>query len=501
MIKLDKKFEILQGYYIGGKGIKKIARENHISKTTVKKYIREYGTQKEEILANGDKSEIILSMTEMPKYKKRKTGQRRVITPEVEKTVKKCLEENEKKRSQGQGKICMKSIDIYELLREKGIQISYPSVNNYVNEVRVKEQEAYIKQAYEYGEVCEFDWCEAKLLIGGKMVIYRLAVFTMAASNMRYGRLYRSEDSQAFVDAHVNFISYAGGIPRCMVYDNMRVAIAKFVGRSEKEATIELKQLSTYYGFGYRFCNIRKGNEKGHVERSVEYVRRKAYSTESEFENEEMAQRRLINTIERLNADKKEDVEEEIASMRPSIPAYTSIVRTTGIVNKLSCISYKQNQYSVEDKMVGKEVEIQAYIDEIVIKYEGKEVGRHARTYESHAWTLDIMHYRGTLSRKPGALGSSVCLRQTCEWVREMYEKYFRASAKEFIMMLDLFDRHTKTEIEGAIHTLARAGARVQADSVRMILGNKPYDRQFEKNDEIEEACEMQLRKYGEVGA
>jgi len=157
MIKLDKKFEILQGYYIDGKGIKKLARENHISKTTVKKYIREYGAQKEEILANGDKSEIILAMTDKPKYKKREPGKRRVITKEVEETVKKCLDENEKKRSNGQGKICMKSIDIYELLKSQGIQISYPSVNKYVNELTDKAKEAYIKQAYEYGEVCEFE--------------------------------------------------------------------------------------------------------------------------------------------------------------------------------------------------------------------------------------------------------------------------------------------------------------------------------------------------------
>lgn len=333
------------------------------------------------------------------------------------------------------------------------------------------------------------------------MVVYRLAVFTMAASNMRYGRLYRSEDSQAFVDAHARFYGQAGGIPKCMVYDNMRVAIARFVGRSEKESTVELKQLSTYYGFGYRFCNIRRANEKGHVERSCEYVRRKAYSVESEFESEEAAQKRLSETVERLNGEKQDEVAKELSGMNPGMPPYTSIVRASGIVNKLSCISYKQNHYSVEDRLVGKEVEIQACIEEIVIRYEGDEVGRHRRSYESHAWTLDIMHYRGTLSRKPGALGSSVCLRQTCEWVRELYETHFRASAREFIQMLDLFDSHTQAQIEGAVRALTQAGARVQADSIRMILGNKPHEQQREENNEIEEACETQLRKYGEVGA
>ena len=40
-----------------------------------------------------------------------------------------------------------------------------------------------------------------------------------------------------------------------------------------------LVKLSLYYGFHYRFCNPASGNEKGHVERSVEVVRRKRLPT------------------------------------------------------------------------------------------------------------------------------------------------------------------------------------------------------------------------------
>jgi len=39
---------------------------------------------------------------------------------------------------------------------------------------------------------------------------------------------------------------------------------------------------------------------------------------------------------------------------------------------------------------VGKEVEILAYTDEIVVKHEGEEVGRHKRTYENHVYTLNM---------------------------------------------------------------------------------------------------------------
>ena len=45
----------------------------------------------------------------------------------------------------------------------------------------------------------------------------------------------------------------------------MKVAVAKFVSKTEKVPTEDLLKLSIYYGFKYRFCNARKGNEKGHV--------------------------------------------------------------------------------------------------------------------------------------------------------------------------------------------------------------------------------------------
>ena len=46
---------------------------------------------------------------------------------------------------------------------------------------------------------------------------------------------------------------------------------------------ISLLKLSLYYKFNFRFCNAYSGNEKGHVERSVEIIRRKAFSKNTSF--------------------------------------------------------------------------------------------------------------------------------------------------------------------------------------------------------------------------
>lgn len=89
--------------------------------------------------------------------------------------------------------------------------------------------------------------------------------------------LFRSQDTPAFQQSHAEFFHYCKVTFHTMVYDNMKVAVKKFVGLHEKEPTEVLMQLSIYYGFKFRFCNIASGNEKGHVERSAEFIRRKAF--------------------------------------------------------------------------------------------------------------------------------------------------------------------------------------------------------------------------------
>lgn len=42
----------------------------------------------------------------------------------------------------------------------------------------------------------------------------------------------------------------------------MKQAVKKFVGKNEKEATEDLIKLSLYYGFKYRFCNIKVGMKR-----------------------------------------------------------------------------------------------------------------------------------------------------------------------------------------------------------------------------------------------
>jgi len=102
--------------------------------------------------------------------------------------------------------------------------------------------------------------------------------FTTAGGNYHYGDLYHNQKTESFLDTHANFFEEILGVHKKVVYDNARVVVAKFVGNCQKGPTNEPLKLSTYYNFSFRFCNILRANEKGHVERSMKYVRRKVFS-------------------------------------------------------------------------------------------------------------------------------------------------------------------------------------------------------------------------------
>jgi len=273
---IDKQLIVI-GYFRQGKSKKQLARELHLSLHTIRKYISQH---RKEMTAVGLAAEILppQGIIHPPRYKSA-VRKKAVLTEEVCQLIDKYLAENKIKRHSGRHKQQMKKIDIHEALVSVGHQISYNSVCRYVRAHDAKNKEVFIRQHYAPGQAVEFDWGEVKVFIGGKRKTKMLAVFTSSHSNHRWAMLYNRQDMSSFLHSHAMYFADVGGVHQEVVYDNMRTAVRKFsLSNKDKEPTESLLKMSCYYKFDYRFCNAGKGNEKGHVERSVEYVRRKAFA-------------------------------------------------------------------------------------------------------------------------------------------------------------------------------------------------------------------------------
>lgn len=175
-----------------------------------------------------------------------------------------------------------------------------------------------------------------------------MVVFTPTKSEIKYAILFKSQDKVAFQQSHADFFSFCKGNFKTMTYDNMRVAVKKFVGLFEKEPTKALKELSIYYGCNFRFTNIARGNEKGHVERSVEYVRRKVFSEpgNDKFDTLAEANKFLFDGCMRLNNKEvsnrlvpMEVFKEEQKHLYPNLRKFESYIYSENRVDKYSTVT------------------------------------------------------------------------------------------------------------------------------------------------------------------
>ena len=268
-----------------------------------------------------------------------------------------------------------------------------------------------------------------------------------------------------------------------MVYDNMRVAVAKFIGKHEKEPTRALLDLRSHYGFNHRFCNARKGNEKGHVERSVEYIRRKAFGFTHSFDSLEVAQQHLLRIIEQINQTKQQltgkSANELFEQEKPCLLPVSSDLNCSEMVelrvDKYATVSFRTNRYSVPDHLVGDFVAIKFFSSELEIYHKDSLLGKHPRNYGKHQWVIAIEHYLPTLKRKPGALSASVALISST-YLKQLYQTYFTQSPRDFIELLEYCKTYQvdHERLENTVNRLLSANCSlINTERIKALLGNK----------------------------
>ncbi len=478
------KQEIIINSYRDGKSQRSISRELQISRRTVKKYIEEYESYQHNSTSN---PELLSGYLSQPSTYRTANRCKFKLTREVQSAIDNLLETNEQKKHSGLRKQMLKKCDIYEQINQQGFEIGYTTVCNYIRSKATASpnKEAFIRQVYQPGKECEFDWGEIKIYISGVLTRFQLAVFTASYSNYRYAAIYQRQDTLAFMESHVSFFDYTQGVFDQMVYDNMRVAVAKFVGKYEKEPTQALLQMRGHYQFNHRFCNAYRGNEKGHVERSVEYIRRKAFGVKGHFDTLHDAEQWLMFIIEKLNSTKQQLTGktadqmfmEEKKVLRPVSSKLACSEQIKLRVDKYSTISYRTNRYSVPDNLVGQFVDVKIQSHQIHIYQENAIVASHGRSYGKHQWIIGIEHYLSTFKKKPGALKGSVALASS-SYLKQLYFNSFSGVPRDFIELLDYCHKHqiTNENLKLAIERLINSGiVQISTEQVKALLGNKPY--------------------------
>lgn len=485
--------EVLHRYRVQGQSKRQIAQEMHISRHTVDKIVWEYERVCLDSEGVCDMAALETLTGSKPVFNTPERGCR-VVTDEMKSIIKDCLEDNRRKRATGMRKLQMNNKDIHALLLEKGFGVSYASVCNHVARISgnmgpVPSPEVFIRREHPAGEECEFDWGEVPLVIAGQRCKFQMAVFTLQHSNRRSAWLFPRQDTLALMEAHRNFFSEVGGVPRIMVYDNMKVAVTVRKGGrgrpSSKYPTKTMQRLSLYYGFTERFCNARSGWEKGSVERAVEIVRHEAFVSRQSFNTLAEAQAWLERTLERVNsvsgipgvsdAEKRSRIAADMEALTPAPQPMGCFEAEEHRTGKYCTVTVDSNNYSVPETLVGRTVTVKLYSNRLIMMLEGSRVAEHVRLDGRGLWSMQLEHYLGTFLRKPGALDSSTALRQVPRELAELYRVHFCPDNQRDFIAFMMYARDNgilHSQITAAARSLRQKGVRtITADHLKVELG------------------------------
>ena len=295
---------------------------------------------------------------------------------------------------------------------------------------------------------------------------------------------YPAETTEAFCDGHNAAFAFFGGVPRSILYDNTKLAVARILGDGKRQRTRVFTELQSHYLFEDRFGRPGKGNDKGKVEGLVGFIRRNFLVPVPRAEsfaalNDALAEQCRRRQAARLRGHKEtigERLERDRQVLLPLPPApYDACDKRPGRASSLSLVRYRSNDYSVPVAYGHREVLIRGYVDEVVISCGAEVIARHRRSYDSEDLIFDPLHYLPLIEQKIGALDQAAPL---AGWDlpeafitlrRRLEARMGKAGKREYVQVLRLLETFRLEEVEGAVGDALRLGA-IGFDAVKHLV-------------------------------
>ena len=373
---------------------------------------------------------------------------------------------------------------IFERLRdEHGFAGGYTVVKDYVRLARTRSREVFVPLAHPPGHA-QVDFGECVGVIGGVRMKLHVFCFDLPQSDACFIKAYAAETTEAFLDGHVSAFAFFCGVPLSILYDNLKIAVAKILGGGERRRTQAFTELVSHFLFDDRFGRPGKGNDKGKVEGLVKYSRANfltpvPHAPSIEALNARLAERCLARQNERAGRHEQTIGERLIAdkAMFRELPAtpFEPCHKVATKVSSLSLVRYRTNDYSVPTRYGFRDVLVKGFVDEVVVLYDGVEIARHTRSYARDDFIFEPRHYLALLEQKPGALDQAAPLQgwiipQTLQHLRRLLEARMGKRGKcEFIQVLRLTEVFPEAVVIGAALEAIRLGA-ISFDAVKQLV-------------------------------
>jgi transposase len=373
---------------------------------------------------------------------------------------------------------------IFERLRdEHGFTGGITIVKDYVAGWRQRAQEMFVPLAHPPGHA-QVDFGEALAVIGGVERKIHFFAFDLPHSDACFVVAYPQERSEAFCDGHVLAFTFFGGVPKSILYDNTKIAVARILGDGVRQRTQAFGELQSHYLFEDRFGRPGKGNDKGKVEGLVGYARRNFLVPIPVFDSFAALNEHLLACCRKRLGDRLrghtetigERLQRDLAALQEPLPApYDACEKVAATVSSLSLVRYRRNDYSVPTSFGHREVIVRGYVHEVVIACGTEVIARHPRSYEREDFVFDPLHYLALIEQKINALDQAAPLAgwqlpEEFATLRRLLEaRMGKPGKREFVQVLRLMEAFRIEEVAAAVGDAIARGA-VGFDAIKHLL-------------------------------
>ena len=334
--------------------------------------------------------------------------------------------------------------------------------------------EAYLRLRTLPGEQGQVDWAHfGRLQVGRAQRPLMAFVMVLSYSRHLFLRFYLNAQMGSFLDGHVQAFGFFHGVPRTLLYDNLKSAVLERVAEAIRFHPT-LLELAACYRFAPRPVAVARGNEKGRVERAIRFVRERFFAARRYADLADLNAQALAwcagEAAERPCPEDRErsvralfEAEQPRLLILPADP-FPCQERLAVRAPKTPYVRFDGNDYSIPHTHVRRMLEVLATLERVRIVEGAAVLADHPRSFDRGAQIEDPAHIQALVDHKRAARGHRAMDR--LHHATPSAASFFARAAERGVHLgsltrglIDLLDTHGASDLESAL----RAALREQA--------------------------------------
>lgn len=303
---------------------------------------------------------------------------------------------------------------LFQMVKERGYQGGPDHFRRVVGRYRPrKPAEAFQRLKTLPGEQAQVDWAHfGKVQVGRAERVLWAFVMVLSFSRQVFLRFFLGASMPFFLRGHVQAFEFFGGVPRVLLYDNLKSAVLERQGDVVR-FNPKLLELAKHYRFEPRPVAVARGNEKGRVERAIRYIRDNFFAARSYSDvadlNRQAREWMTTTSADRLWVeDRARTVRDVFADERGNLlpipeEPFPTLERVDVEIGKTPYARFDLNDYSIPHDRTRRTLTVLADLDTVRLVENNEVLATHTRSWDRGAQVEIPEHLQRLLEEKKRA--------------------------------------------------------------------------------------------------